>query len=136
MQRKSYQEYKISHSNIVALSELKPEELRKINKRVEANNLPFMKYSSTRRAIENKPEEIKPVKLLRTPSIKDMPEYDPDATIVELSLTIPSWVSSIKRMENNTNLDNVSDTALDRLEDALLDLYSLIEKVLNKIREN
>jgi len=128
--------YKISHKNIMALSELSADELRKINKRVEKNNLPYMRYSSTRRAIENKPDETKPVKLLRTPSIKDMPEYDPDSTIVELSLTIPSWISSIKRMENNTNLDNVSDTAIGELENALLDLHSIIELILKKLREN
>ena len=65
-----------------------------------------------------------------------MPEYDPDSTIVELSLTIPSWISSIKRMENNTNLDNVSDTAIGELENALLDLHSIIELILKKLREN
>ena len=38
------------------------------------------------------------------PSVKDMPVYDPDGEVASLSLTIPSWSSSISRVFNNTNM--------------------------------
>ena len=130
--------YKISHENVVALSQLPVAELRKINQRVERNNLPYMQYSKTRQAIEN-PDIVEPPKqqkLSATPSIKDMPEYDPDSTVTELSLTVPMWTSSVKRMESNTNFEIISDVAKDKLEDVLLELYKHIEKILLKLREN
>jgi len=130
--------YKISYENVLALAQLPIAELRKINQRVERNNLPYMQYSRTRKAIENTDgeEPPKPQKIVTAPSIKDMPEYDPDSTVTELSLTIPMWTSSVKRMETNTNFEIISETAKSKLEDVMLELYKHIEKILLKLREN
>ena len=83
--------YKISHENVVALSQLPVAELRKINQRVERNNLPYMQYSKTRQAIEN-PDIVEPPKqqkLSATPSIKDMPSMVEIAQITPGAFCVP-----------------------------------------------
>jgi len=127
--------YKISIPNIVKLSLSSAHELRKVNTRVERNKQAFLQYSETKDLLEHDmPRPVLPT--TPAPSIKDMPEFDPDSTLVELSLTIPTWISSIKRMENNTNMEIVSDIAKGKLEDALLNLYSEVEKMLIKLKED
>ncbi|WP_295093887.1 hypothetical protein [Ruminococcus sp.] len=64
-------------------------------------------------------------------SIKDMPPYDPDAEISSLALTIPSWISSMERVSNVTDMSKVSDKARKKLADKLSSLccqaYSLLD---------
>ena len=67
-------------------------------------------------------------------SIKDMPVYDPDAEIVSLSLTIPSWISSIIRVRGTSNMEEVSTGARDRLKKELTSLKSTVDKMLYALR--
>ncbi len=71
-----------------------------------------------------------------TVSIKDMPVYDPDAEIVSLSLTIPSWVSSIIRVRGTSNMEETSTEARDRLKKELTGLKSTVDKMLYALRGN
>ena len=48
---------------------------------------------------------------LMVPSVKDMPSYDPDAEISSLTLTIPSWCSSLSRAISHADLQAVTDHA-------------------------
>ena len=65
-----------------------------------------------------------------------MPKYDPDAEITGLTLTIPSWASSIDRTRSNTNLDVVSNTARNKLIDALNKLQDKVSEMLTAIKED
>lgn len=69
------------------------------------------------------------------PSVKDMPVYDPDGEVASLSLTIPSWSSSISRVFNNTNMTIISDNAKTRLQRELLTLRDNIDQILQAIEE-
>lgn len=69
-------------------------------------------------------------------SIKNMPAYDPDAEIVSLSLTIPSWTSSIIRVRNVSNIAETSSEARCRLREALISLKSTTDKMLYVLRED
>ena len=64
-----------------------------------------------------------------------MPAFDPDAPAVELSLTVPSWTSSIKRAYNNINAAIVSDRAKKNLKEVLCDLQGNIAELLALIEE-
>lgn len=68
-------------------------------------------------------------------SVKDMPAYDPDAEISSLSLTIPSWISSINRTYSVTNLDEVSYDACCKLKTQLLLLMDTINTILKPVKE-
>ena len=64
-----------------------------------------------------------------------MPDYDPDAEVTGLTLTIPSWATSISRTCSNTDLSSISLKARMNLEHALLNLQATIEELLQAIKE-
>lgn len=76
------------------------------------------------------------LKTIPSVSIKDMPAYDPDAEIVSLSLTIPSWTSSIIRARDASNMAEISQEARLGLRDALISLKSTTDKLLYALRED
>ena len=69
------------------------------------------------------------------PSVKDMPVYDPDGEVAGLSLTIPSWNSSIERVFNKTKMEDISDKARTQLRVGLLTLRDSIDLILLAIEE-
>lgn len=117
--------YKISHKNVVELSKLTSEELCKVNKRMNRSHNPYFQYSKTRNVIQTTP----------TASIKDMPTFDPDAEVTELTLTMPTWVSSIKRTQSNANLNIISTQAREKLTAELNTLIQTAEVMLALIKE-
>jgi len=68
-------------------------------------------------------------------SVKNMPEYDPDAKIHSLALTVPSWVDAIEHAWDATNFNEVSDSAYRGLEKELALLTSTIGAMLATITE-
>ena len=127
--------YKISHSNLVELAKLDEENLKKMARRIEHTQQPYIQYKQTRQEIQRQVDRTNgeggPI-----PSVKDMPEFDPDAEITGLTLTIPSWSSSIDRMRARTNLGSVSCAAKDKLAAALSDLQARIDEMLLAIKED
>ena len=79
--------------------------MEKLNNYIEKNQNKFVEYSKGRQLIDDitiaSPKE----------SIKNMPKFDPDASVTELYLTIPSWISSITRTQKNSDLSIISDNA-------------------------
>lgn len=69
------------------------------------------------------------------PLIKIPPMHDPDAEIAGLTLTVPSWVSSIERARNNADMNAASTSAKSKLEEALLSLQEKVSEMLSEIRE-
>ena len=83
-----------------------------------------------------KPKEKKKPQADIKPQIKITPQYDPDAEVSSLSLTIPSWVSSINRTKDTANLKAISDTARDRLRNELANMIYSIRLLLNEMEES
>ena len=110
--------FKISHENLVALSKMPPEEIRRIGARPEDLQHLFTSYSDTRKEFADTDEE--PVEPMQEtlPLIKITPMHDPDAEIAGLTLTVPSWVSSIERARNNADM-NAAITTGEGVRDAL-----------------
>ena len=52
-----------------------------------------------------------------------------------MTLTVPSWVSSIERARNHANINDVSMDAKNKLEAALLSLQEKVSEMLSDIRE-
>ena len=69
------------------------------------------------------------------PLTKITPKHDPDAEIAGLTLTVPSWVSSIERARNNADMNAASTRAKSKLEEALLSLQEKVSEMLSDIRE-
>lgn len=126
--------FKISHENLVALSRMPPEKIRRIGSKLEDSRHPFMSYRETRKEFMEKDEEPVTVKQERLPLIKVMPKHDPDAELAGLTLTVPSWISSIERARNHTVMNAASADARSKLEEALLALREKITEMLLDIR--
>ena len=58
----------------------------------------------------------------RAATIKTMPAYDPDTEVAGLTLTIPSWMSSIDRTKSMAHLEAISPAARQNLLAALTEL--------------
>ncbi len=69
------------------------------------------------------------------PSVKDMPAHDPDGEVASLSLTIPSWNSSIGRIFKKANMQEISDKARTQLRVELMTLRDSIDLILLAIEE-
>ena len=126
-------QYKIAHKNVVELSRLSPAEIRKVGHKIQKMQDPFGQYNKIRDVISEAAEKASQDR--PTPSIKDMPAFDPDADINGLALTIPSWSSSISRVSTKTDLSIISDTARARLIKELNMLVSRINELLAAVEE-
>lgn len=129
-------QYKISHNNVLALSKLSPEEIKRVERRIERSPQPYVRKSKTHNAVNNGRNERMSANNSAGPSVKDMPAFDPDAEITGLTLTIPSWASSIERTRTIADLSIVSDHARNKLTEALLDLKGKAEAMLGALKED
>lgn len=68
-------------------------------------------------------------------SIKDTPPHDPDAQIMALSLTVPSWVKSMEKTFAHTDFQSVSPTAKTKLAAELKALGYITAKMLRAAEE-
>jgi len=127
--------FKISHKNILELAALTPEQIRKVGAQLEKTQKPFTQYKSSRGEIQSSITSNE-LELKSGPSVKDMPAFDPDAEVTGLTLTIPSWASSISRTHKKTDLGIVSERAKQGLVDALLHLMAEVQEMLNAIKED
>lgn len=127
--------YKVSHEGICELAKRQPDELKRISRKMSRSPAPFIKYSNSRSAIKSAETEETPQNLSSASigSIKEMPAYDPDAEIKRLTLTLPSWISSIQHTRSSINIDAASDVAKYKLMQSLFELESEIENMLNAL---
>lgn len=118
---------KVSQENVVELSRLTTKELKRIDKQIVEDDRGFAGYIAIRKKIIScsaKPPSLSPI------SVKDMPEFDPDAEISSLTLTIPSWISSIRRTQSEADFTLVSDKAKNKLINMLSDLKEAADTIL------
>ena len=124
---------KITHDNVIELSQRSSQEICRQAQIIMNEATKFISYSSTRGILPKKHEKSLPTNTAFM--IKEMPTYDPDAEISSLTLTIPSWVSSIERTRSNANFDGTSKFARHKLEKQLLSLKETIDIMLATIKE-
>ena len=127
-------QYKIAHKNLVELSKLSPPEIKRVERRIKKMQQPYIQYNQSRNAINAVSERAKDDAAVT--SIKDMPAFDPDADINVLTLTIPSWSSSMDRVRKQADLSIISSHARHGL---IKQLYSLVDhanELLSMIEED
>lgn len=126
--------YKISHDNVVALSRMSAQEVKKFGKQMKnaRKTSTVVPYAVSRSQLgQIAPEQPTPIQ----PGIKTMPDFDPDAEITGLTLTIPSWTSSINRTRSHTDLNSISLKARMNLQHVLFSLQATIDELLQDIKE-
>lgn len=132
---------KLSHENTIELSRLKPEEIRAVAKSSIQENVDHITLSYIRNEV--KWSHIQPrspvsrrerseAKIRNKISIRQMPEYDPDAEVNSLCFTIDSWISSMNRVSSSDNFPKITKVA--RLK--LMKKLSILEHTINVIQES
>lgn len=119
--------YKISHQNVVILSQMSPENMLRVGERLEQERDNFTHYNASRREIQYNNALSEPI---TGPSVKDMPTFDPDAEITGLTLTIPSWTRSIERVQKGTNFSIATPGAKEKLRSVLAELNMSIASII------
>ena len=133
---------KISHQNVVELSRLPKTHIRTLNEQLSNDGIEHIGYSDMRHELQWKRVSVTtnpPQKRATAPNhefqIKKQPAYDPNAEIASLSLTIPSWNGTIKRVTQNTDFTKTSKEARQKLLRQLYNLYSTVTPLIDHLRE-
>ena len=119
--------YKLSHNALMDLVRLSAEEIALVNEKLNRSASPYAQYNSNASRGRHSHSMVS--------SIKEMPAFDPDASITELSLTIPTWVGSIERTMKNTDMSIVSDSARKKLILMLSTIVDVALKFKSKAEE-
>lgn len=130
---------RISHDNIIELSRLPRDEVCALDISLSENNIERIGYSEMRHELQwQRIPSIPIAKKKEAPSmpIKEIPEYDPDAELSSLTLTIPSWISSIERAKNTAELPNTSELARHKLSEQLTLLKNAATQMQEFLKEN
>lgn len=123
---------KISQKGLTELVEMNDSEMDAVTSSISERG-EYVPYNNTRREIH---ELTKKTETQVAPSVKDMPAYDPDAEAVGLTLTIPTWASSIERIDGIMDKTKLSKKARKKLIEALQMLKMKINEMLSELGEN
>lgn len=124
---------KISQEIVLELSQLPPADMKRICTDLVKNNITYSDIKNI--VLKREKSKKKDYPILTEASVKTMPAYDPDAEILSLGFTIPSWIRSIDRTRSVTNFAEISSTAHDRLANALIRLRSTTDTMLWALKE-
>lgn len=133
---------RISHESTIELARLPREELLTLSQILAENQSGHYSYADIRHEIRWKNYTATTTKPRPAPNssvnpeIRKMPQYDPDAQISSLTLTIPSWVSSIKRALNQTDFMRTTSSARFKLSEQLSILEDTIHTIQHAMEEN
>ena len=126
-------ELKIAHDNLISISKLQGAAMRKVVRQLEPpQERASMRYRDTRERL-HVIEPTEPIEI--HPGIKKMPEYNPDAAIKELILTIPTWRDSIIRTMNQCDIPKTTPQAREQLSTALNELRLTIDQITAVLKE-
>lgn len=119
---------------VMELPNKTPEEIRKLNDLLCGNAEALDKYDLLSELLPAK-KRTAAVPAPPAASIKDMPSYDPDAEIASLTLTIPAWVSSMRRVNQSADFGAASAGAKKAARRELIQLKREAEAVLHAIKK-
>lgn len=123
---------KMSHESAVKLAEQSDGIIAEVMEKAEAEQMDHAIFSEITGEFQFKTVNSPGKKQTDSeePLIKQMPVHDPDAEINSLSLTIPSWVSSMENAHRRTDFLKTSPAA--RI--SLIKQFGILERTINVIQ--
>ena len=110
---------RLSLPDTIVLAKMDFHEICNVIERTSREKTPVSRIISEQKALRKKPERRgRPKRNLAEPprsSVKDTPQYDPDAQVNGLTYTIPSWTRMVDRVSTNTNFYEVSSASRNNL---------------------
>ena len=131
---------KVSHENVIEISRLAPDEIISLEKAVnedKLNRLTFSdirheikwRHTTTRAAVSRR--EKSEQKKRPSADIRQMPEYDPDAEVNSLCMTISAWINSIERANQKIDYSNITGKA--KLE--LMKQLTILDRTITNMQK-
>ena len=125
---------RISHENIIEISRLTRDDLKHIKNILFSKGMERISYSEIRYELQWQRLPVFPKNKQKTKMpIHKMPEYDPDAELSSLALTIPSWISTTERVNSQANFAESTPKAKAELSMQLDLLKSAIDTIKNSL---
>ena len=121
--------------HVMELPHKTPEEIRKLNDLLCGKTENLGKRDLLRELLPAKKRSAAVTPAPPAVSVKDMPCYDPDAEIASLTLTIPAWVSSMRRTNQSIDFRAVSIGAKQAARKELIQLKNEVEALLHAIKK-
>ncbi len=117
------------------MSSLNPKQIESVIERLEQQQQSFVRYKKSRLEIQGFINEIGYDPREPKITVKDMPPFDPDAEIIALSLTIPSWIGSVERIKKGKDLNAITQRARNQLSSVLYELQRSLSELLDTLKE-
>ena len=128
---------RISHDNIIELSRLPQENIRRLNKSLSKDGIEHIVISDIlrgfqwKRVVEPRTKTIPQEEI----PIKQMPQFDPNAAPSSLAYTMPSWEGTIKRIRNETDFQIVSEDVKNKLAFQIRQLQNTLATLSKKMED-
>ena len=117
-------EIKVPQNQVIRISKLSPKIKNKIQK--------YLKKETNSTDYLMKPKTVANEKKYK---IKEMPEYDPNAELVSLSFTIPSWIESLDRVLSLSKYKTATKDVKNKVKKELHNLEFSIGTMLLALEE-
>ena len=124
---------KVSHEGVMQMAKMDSDQLSEFAGSFSSAKHPVITYDPSRCELVAKENPKSKEAISSGPTVKDMPEYDPDAAVAGLTLTIPSWIKVIEHTKNKADFNEITEKAKARLDSELhnlVDAASMLLKVL------
>ena len=130
-------EIRVALGTLEQLADMEKEELDSLFKDVQKHGIDHITSAILPRnpSSETNEDTVASIDSEGIPSIRKLPKYDPDAELSSLSLTIPSWISSIERTRDRANFREASMRSKLKLIQQLYVLEHTVIKVKTEIEE-
>lgn len=124
---------RVPYENVIQLSRMSKNEVAELSQSL--SDFPEELVAYSRAKVEHEMRRISASASASSMSVKRMPDYDPDAELSSLTLTVPSWISSMERTCAAANFGEASDRAKERLAQQLARLIGTASRILAVIEE-
>lgn len=129
--------YSIFSRTIDKLSESYPDYIKDVlSEKISVSYDNIYKLTAEAHKYVRKPSKYKVEDKTVAAQIKIMPDYDPDADLAGLKLTIPSWIGSIERVKNSGNFEKATSNMKIQLISVLKELDNAVKNILKLMEEN
>ncbi len=130
---------RISHEDLqeLIINDNRLNIFRRLSQEIKSSKVVYYEFKKRMVAEVNKQNLLKEKRIQRkvNPSIHEMPKYDPDADILNLIYTIPSWISSIDRANNNTDFKNTTMKSNQKLANQIFSLRDALDRIEASLKE-
>lgn len=129
--------YKIPVPKIVRISELSAKNIKSLFEEI-ARLSEEDSSKDIKRRIDNETKDEKrgrPAGKADIPKIKSMPKYNPEAELLSLCFTVPSWNQTIISACEKTQFDNVSAETKTRTQTVMNEILNSINNILKLTKE-